>query len=357
MTEEHELPGHMRARRMRALPWFFAFGAIIMASLTFISTPYYIMRPGSAVVLSPIIQVEDGNKDSKGEFMLTTVRMGEARLFWYLYSYLSPDAELVEKKQVLSEGESDEDFTRREQTVMQDSQKVAEAVAFRLAGYPVKVENHGITVMATLAGYPAREKLKVGDVIIAADGKETLESKPLQEYLRTKKVGDKVKLTILRDEKELEVELVMAEITDGSGKHPGIGIELNNYQQIDVPKDVTIASQNIGGPSAGLMFTLEIYDQLQDKSDLTHGYKIAGTGTMSIDGSVGRIGGINHKIIAADNAGAELFFAPNDTGYGTSNYEEALATAKRIGTKMKIVPVKTVNDAVRYLSTLPPKQS
>lgn len=74
-----------------------------------------------------------------------------------------------------------------------------------------------------------------------------------------------------------------------------------------MPNRVTISSEGIGGPSAGLMMTLEIYDQLNTEMDLTRGYQIAGTGTISLDGTVGRIGGINHKIVAADKAGAEIF--------------------------------------------------
>lgn len=356
MTEEHQLPNHLQTRRMRILPWMMVIILLLMAASFFLPMPYYVMRPGTAVQLAPIIQVEEGKKDAKGSFMLTTVRMGEARLFWYIYAYLSPDAELVEKEAVLNGG-SDEDFTRRERTIMQNSQKIAEAVAFRLAGYSVKVENHGVTVMGTADGLPAKNKLQVGDVIIAVDGQKTMERTILQQYLVKKKVGETVEITFLRDEEEQKVPITLAEISDENGKRPGIGISLENYQTIEVPKEVTIASKNIGGPSAGLMFTLEIYDQLRKDLDLTKGYKVAGTGTISDDGSVGRIGGINHKVVAADSAGADIFFAPDDTGYGTSNYEDAMATAKRIGTSMKIVPVKNVNDAINYMSRLAVKQS
>jgi PDZ domain-containing protein len=140
-------------------------------------------------------------------------------------------------------------------------------------------------------------------------------------------------------------------------KSVGIGVRPDNKQEIVIPKKVTIASQGIGGPSAGLMMTLEILDQLDVAKDLTKGYKIAGTGTISLDGTVGRIGGINHKVIAADKAGAEIFFAPEDTPDATSNYQEALATAKRIGTSMQIVPIKTVKDAIAYLDGQKPKSS
>jgi PDZ domain-containing protein len=97
---------------------------------------------------------------------------------------------------------------------------------------------------------------------------------------------------------------------------------------------------------------LEIYDQLRTEVDLTKGYQIAGTGTIALDGTVGRIGGIQHKVVAADNAGAEIFFAPDDPPNEHSNYREALKAAERIGTSMKIVPVKTIQEALDYLEKL-----
>ena len=112
------------------------------------------------------------------------------------------------------------------------------------------------------------------------------------------------------------------------------------------------------------MFTLEIIDQLT-KGDLTKGYNIAGTGEMLENGDVGRIGGIDKKVIAADDAGVEIFFAPDDTlpeevkkKYPRiqSNYQEAVKEAKKIGTAMKIVPVKNVDDALNYLEKLPEKK-
>lgn len=112
------------------------------------------------------------------------------------------------------------------------------------------------------------------------------------------------------------------------------------------------------------MFTLEILNQLLPE-DITKGYKIAGTGEMGPDGTVGRIGGIDLKVIAADNKDIEIMFAPDDdinpivleNNPGlTSNYEEALKSARKIGTNMKIVPVKTIDDALAYLEQLEPKK-
>ena len=112
---------------------------------------------------------------------------------------------------------------------------------------------------------------------------------------------------------------------------------------------------DIGGPSAGFMFSLEIYNQLT-KVDLTNGYKIAGTGTISSDGTVGRIGGIEQKIIAADKAGADIFLAPHENGSENSNYRAAVKTAKDIDSSMKIIPINDFDEAVDYLENLKTKK-
>ena len=116
-----------------------------------------------------------------------------------------------------------------------------------------------------------------------------------------------------------------------------------------------IDAHKIGGPSAGLMFTLEIYNQLV-KEDITKGHEIAGTGTINEKGEVGPIGGISQKVVAAHNAGAEIFFAPNENGKEKSNYKDAVKTAKDINTKMKIIPVDTLDDALMYLDKMSEKK-
>ncbi|QQE76073.1 PDZ domain-containing protein [Brevibacillus composti] len=354
MIEDKRYP--RRSVRSRWLArWLLVLLPIALGLLFFVPTQYYVTRPGSAIKLAPMIDVEGGVKDEAGSFMLTTVRMGEANLAWYLYSQFSPDAELMEKKLVVSEGETNEDFTRRELAVMENSQKTAEAVAFRIAGYEVKVENKGVWVMGLVEGLPAKKVMKIGDVIVSVDGKPTLKKEDLLSYLSQKKKGESVTIAFLREGKRQEHTLRLAQLP--GSKTAGIGIRPEDKQEITIPKKVKIASEGIGGPSAGLMMTLEMYDQLNTDEDLTRGYQIAGTGTISLDGSVGRIGGINHKVVAADKAGAEIFFAPDDQAGHLSNYQEAVATAKRIGTKMQIVPVKTIEDALEYLRTQPEKHS
>ena len=141
-----------------------------------------------------------------------------------------------------------------------------------------------------------------------------------------------------------------------NGKN-GIGISLIDRTEAKGDVPVQFATQGIGGPSAGMMFSLAIYTQVADP-DLRQGRHIAGTGTTNQDGTVGDIGGIDKKVVAADKEGAEIFFAPNNpvskeekkaNPKAKSNYETAKEAAKQIHSKMKIVPVKTLQDAIDYL--------
>ncbi|MDN6265113.1 MAG: peptidase, partial [Tetragenococcus halophilus] len=145
-----------------------------------------------------------------------------------------------------------------------------------------------------------------------------------------------------------------------SNQKAGIGITLVDHTDITSKDDIDFDVDDIGGPSAGLMFTLEIYEQLTEE-DLRKGKDIAGTGTINEKGEVGRISGIDKKVVSADKAGAQIFFAPNDTiskkalnknSDLKSNYQEAKETADSLDTDMKIVPVKTLQDAIDYLKQM-----
>ncbi len=134
---------------------------------------------------------------------------------------------------------------------------------------------------------------------------------------------------------------------------PGIGIQLVEHVVVKTKPKLKINAGKIGGPSAGLMFTLESYEVFT-KQNLSKGHKIAGTGTISPTGKVGIIGGVDKKVVAASREGAEVFFAPTDSTSvkkSETNYAVAKRTAKKIHTKMKIVPVSTFDDALNYLKT------
>jgi PDZ domain-containing protein len=226
-------------------------------------------------------------------------------------------------------------------------------VAYQKAGLPVHYKYNGIYVLNVLPDMPANGKLQAGDRVFKVDGKQFSTSEKFISYIAEKKAGDEISLTFSRNKQTKNVKLKVQPFKEDP-KKVGVGISLVDDKKIIVNPHVKVKTDEIGGPSAGLMFSLEIYNQLT-KEDLTKGYQIAGTGTISPDGTVGPIGGIEQKIIAADKAGAEIFFAPNEKGIKHSNYNDAIKTAREIDTKMKIVPVDSFDEAVKYLEKLPAK--
>ena len=164
----------------------------------------------------------------------------------------------------------------------------------------------------------------------------------------------KIQIVYKREETEKRATIALKPFKDRPNQ-VGLGISLDDYTRVTTDPIISINSEQIGGPSAGLMFSLEIYNQLT-KGDLTKGYQIAGTGTIDEAGKVGPIGGIGQKIVAADKSGADIFFAPNENGNARSNYQDALVAAKDIDTKMKIVPVDSFDQAVEYLEHLKKKK-
>ncbi|MEH7882888.1 SepM family pheromone-processing serine protease [Bacillus sp. JJ1609] len=328
--------------------------AILLMASALYYLPYYVSKPGMAKELEPIIEVEGGFEE-EGNFMLTTVRMGRANIYAYIIAKLSKYQEIYPVEDIRAEDESDEEYNIRQLHMMDNSKTSAIEVAYKKAGIPVNYTYNGVYVLRVMPGMPAEGKLKPGDHVFEIDGKAFKSSDEFIEYVSSKKAGDIVKLAYKRNGKSDQAEVQLKALEDGSNR-AAVGIQLVDDKEIDVDPDVTVQSEEIGGPSAGLMFSLEIYNQLT-KEDLTKGYEIAGTGTITPDGIVGRIGGIQQKVVAADKAGAEIFFAPNEEGAKDSNYQEAMIAAKDIKTKMKIVPVNTFEDAVIYLENLKEKTS
>lgn len=322
--------------------------------VSFYSLPYYVSKPGMAKELEPIIEVENGYEDEEGSFMLTTIRMGKANIYSYLMAHVSKYQEIYPLEAIRSEEETEEEYNVRQLHMMANSKQAAIEVAYKKAGLPTRYDYKGVYVLSIEEDMPAAGKLRPGDRIFKVDGHEFPSSEKFIEYVGGKSVGDKIKLTYIRRGKEGEVTVEVQPFP----KEPtrvGVGIGLVDDKELHVEPKVEINTEDIGGPSAGFMFSLEIYNQLT-KGDLTKGYEIAGTGTISPDGTVGRIGGIEQKIVAADKAGAEIFFAPNEKGAKDSNYRAAVKTAKEIGTKMKIVPIDQFDDAISYLDGLKEKK-
>lgn len=311
--------------------------------------PYYIQRPGGADALNPIVKVEDGY-ESEGDMHLVTVSGLQATPIQYVLAKIMPNTEILPLDQVFPEGISQKEYMEAQLQVMESSQEAATVVAYTASGSDITIEYNGVYVVSVVEGMPADGVLQMGDRIIGIDNKPIKEANDLIHYVEQRKENDVVSIKFVRDDKTLTKDITLKNF-DHLDDKVGVGISLVTDRNVTVDPEVHFASGNIGGPSAGLMFSLEIYDQLTEK-DLTKGYQIAGTGEIDYDGNVHRIGGIDKKIVAADREGIDIFFAPNEHGAKDSNYEIAKKKAEEIGTDMKIIPVDTFDDALSYLEKL-----
>ncbi|AST92164.1 MULTISPECIES: SepM family pheromone-processing serine protease [Sutcliffiella] len=327
-------------------------GIILAVILNFITLPYYVTRPGYAQDLRPIVMVEDRYED-EGRFMLTTVKMSKANIFTYLMAKWDEYQFIYPLEQIRSEGETDQEYNHRQLYYMEDSKETAIKVAYERADKEVNIISKGVYVLRTVANMPAADLLQIGDRIVEVDGIETPNSDVFMGLVGEKAVGDTLNVTFVRDDEVDTVPITLQPFPD-EPERAGVGIQLVTDLEITTSPNVEIDSAKIGGPSAGLMFSLEIYNQLMDE-DIAKGYKIAGTGTINQNGEVGRIGGAKQKVYAAHKSGVDYFFAPYENGAENSNYNEAVAAAEDIGTKMVIVPVNTFDDALNYLKDLQPK--
>lgn len=327
---------------------------VLLIVLNFFYLPYYFTKPGEAKVLSTVISV-DGGFEEEGAFMLTTVRMGRANIINYLWARVSDSRELIHENLVRRTGETDKDYHQRQLMMMNSSQDHATIVAYTAAGKEARFKDLGVIVTGTVNGMSAEGMLQVGDMIHAVGDIETKNVESLLSVLGTKVAGESVPLKIIREEQEVEVTLTVEyfpEEVDPDQERVGIGITSPiTKRELIVSPSITVDTNQIGGPSAGLMFSLEIYNQLVEE-DITKGYQIAGTGSIREDGVVGRIGGVKQKVIAANRQGVQIFFVPNEKGTEGSNYREALRTADKINSKMMIVPVDTFEEALQYLENL-----
>ncbi|MDQ1913245.1 SepM family pheromone-processing serine protease [Paenibacillus sp. GD4] len=351
---------------------FSVFIAISMLYLVyFLPLPLYIFKPGIVEVIRPMVQVKEGGTEDQGQFMLTTVSVRDATLFGYVASLFDPYDELRLKSELLKPGESEQDYYHRQEVVMQTSQADAMTAAYERLKIPYRISNDGVVIMQVYPDMPAAETLQAGDYIVKVGDSPITSREDLFAALKGKAIGDTVSISYKRKNitRTKDVQLGILPNADGTTptkpeeQRAGLGIvpaDVLSVKAESEDKQVTIRAGEIGGPSAGLMFSLEIANRLLPE-DITKGYRIAGTGTIDKSGAVGVIGGIKHKVIAADKAGAEIFFAPKDytspDGQVVPNYTDAVQRAKEIGTKMKIVPVGTMEEAMNYLASLPPKSA
>lgn len=340
----------VQRRNLRWLGWsILAIVGLGIIGGFFIPTPYVALVPGNARPTEDLVDVSGLEiYPSDGEVLFTTVRLKSRPNIWeYLWLTNDGDATVVPEDVIFGDRTPEENREANLQA-MTDSKEIAVSVALEQLGYEA-ITPTGVFVAEVVAGSAADGLLERGDVLLAVDGVEILSDTDLVDSLSDRLAGDIVVLTLQRhtstDTEELELTLGGREDDPNAGflgVAPQTRIEMNT----ELPFEVDIDSGSVGGPSAGLAFTLAILDQLTE-GELTGGADIAVTGTMSVDGRVGAVGGVPQKAAAVRELGIEVFIVPRALG------EAVLAEVEeRAGDDLRIIPVDDLDEALAVLETL-----
>lgn len=345
----------MKRQDKQVLRWIGVVLALILFLGWFLLWPLnsYVEAPGTATNLRSFVRVKDHPDPGKGSFMITSVALQRAHPATYLVAKAVPYLS-IEKAADVTGGQSGATFDRVQHFYMQSSINEAIAVAFQAAHQPVSRKYLGIYVLQVEPNSKFKRAIKVGDTITKVDGRHFNTAQGFQKYIGKQRIGSPLTVTYERAGRQHQVTRRLVRLT---AHRAGIGILLTNNMKVKTRVPVKVDPGQLGGPSGGLMFTLQIYEQISGH-DLQRGRKIAGTGTIAPDGSVGEIGGIDKKVIAAHRAGATIFLAPYikptklvlkyEDGH-QANYQLAKKTAKRYAPGMKVVPVTSFKQAVHYL--------
>lgn len=317
---------------------------MLISFLSFLPLASGIEAPGTALQVEEMIKLPaEFIHVHQGHFLLTSVFSQTPIVFAeWLYAKFSPDVKIIPPERVIPPEVSAEEWMKMNYLNLEESEANAIYVALTLAGYHPTLEGQGARVVSINEESPARGLLQKGDIIIQAKGIKIEQAQDLKEVINSSSPGEKIKLTVKRDNEVLFLETSLIR-PEKPGEKPYLGITVESAgMALETPIPVEIRPQKIvGGPSAGLMFSLSLYNLLTPE-DLTKGRTIAGTGTINSEGKVGPIGGVEMKVRAAERAGAEYFLSPEE------NYQDALKAASKI----KVIKVKTIQEAIAFLKSL-----
>jgi PDZ domain-containing protein len=334
--------------------------ALLTATAFVVPAPYAEMSPGptydtlgsysagSGQPEKPVISIsgtQTFQHANGGQLRMVTVEVSSPNFkpnaVEVLSGWLSNDKVVVPRTVIYPEGQTAEQATQQNTVMFDDSQD--QAITAALATQGIKPTKTEVVVDSVSAGSPADGKLKPGDVITAVDGAPA--TGDVHTAIEKHKPGETVTFTVTRDGKSLQIPIVTVQSHDSGASRALVGFIPRSHPVF--PFDVKIQLDNVGGPSAGMMFALGIVDELS-KQDLTQspdgkGLHIAGTGTIDADGKVGPIGGVQMKTIGARRDGATVFLTPAD------NCADA---AKNTPSGLRLVKVTTLQSALDALATL-----
>ncbi len=357
-------------RRWAVLPLGVVVAIVVFLGATVIHVPYYAISPGSIRDTSTLLELSGLEQDpdpaadadadehgDRGAISFATVSLdGPVNLLQALSAGFDSTIELADEELIL-QGQTPADNQAANQQLMDGSKDVAVRVALTELGLAEPV---GAEVELVVSGSPAAGVLSPGDVVLAAKGEAVWSAMALARTLGSVRPGDQIELVVAptgsrpsdpaRRDRLSRVELDAAGVTrtitvgraPNQPESPYLGIAARDALLVSFDGDIAIDSSGVGGPSAGLAFTLAVIDRLS-AGDLTGGDQVAATGTMDAFGRVGPIGGIEQKAVAAARAGMTVFLVPDSLD------PAELARARKKAVGVELVPVGTVTEALAAL--------
>lgn len=319
---------------------------LLMASFT-VPLPVFVEQPGNLLSLTEHVDVDldeveeaqDAPLPVDGDFLLTLVNLRRATVFWLVRGLVDPDLGFLFAGQ-LTGGVDDVTYFDRQREVFASTADVAAAVALEAAGFPVEsVEPSGALVAEVMPGAAVEGSLEPGDVVTAVGDSEVRSASELVAAVRRAR-GPTVEIEFVRADRERRVEVEPRQIPGLD--QPGLGVRAEDkLPPIELPVPVAVDTGRIGGPSAGLMIALTVFDTVSPEA-LADGRQIAGTGGITMDGTVTPIGGISLKVLSAHREGADVFLAP-------LSQLSAARAALPSGSRLDVVGVGSFRDAVEAL--------
>lgn len=338
-------PGGPAARWLRRA--FVPAGALLVAIALFVvPMPVYAERPGRSLDLTECVVVNDPLAGPvSGDLLLTFATYRRATVADLVASVAADDVLLRPVEGVVPDDVEPAEYFARERLVFDASGRTAAAVGLDRAGYPepARILGDGARVVRALEGFPAEGALSPGDIVVGANGEPIRTDDELRDVILD---GGPLQLTVHR-RGDVDEVTVTPELREIQGEQRlVIGAELQTVNPVvELPVDIDVRAGRIGGPSAGLMIALQVYDAVAEE-DLAAGRRIAGTGTIDAGGNVGRIGALPLKTAAAVRQGASIFLVPD------SQAGDARA-AVPAGSRIEVVGVETIDDAITALRELP----
>lgn len=306
----------------------------ILVLLMYIRLPYYAMAPGGTIDITDRVIMDNYASENKGSINMLYVSEYEITPLSYIIAKLS--SWQIEKEQTRKiSNETVEEINERDKIMRDNSLDIATMVAYQNASKKIEIKDKKNIIIATTRD----NGLKIGDIITKVDNIKCNDIKEIQNIISKKAIGDEIKFTIIRNNKEKEITTKVSK--EGNTKAVGVIIITEYEYDTDPQIDIKFKSTERGA-SGGLMLTLTIYNAISDE-DIIKGRNIAGTGTISADGSVGEIDGIKYKIMGAAKNKMDIVFVPS------ANYEEAIKTKEKYNYKLNIIKVDNFSEAVEYL--------